>query len=237
MPFPLAIVAAVAVVSAVSSGVYAAYKYYADDDEPKKEPEDEVVNLGRFAIWGHPDVGKTTFINQLLEKPITTKKEQTSGKRIWDNIPIKTVHDKKYKINRITDMPGNDDRFNDWLNLVIESENIFYLVDLSKWCTSINNGEYILKVETDIERTIEVMSELDDKKKKLNIIFTHLDRSKWQDLLSSHVVNELNKEINIRKLYEVMKRGKVAGYVYAANLTSSVSFKKLVDDLISDSHA
>lgn len=237
MPFPLAIVAAVAVVSAVSSGVYAAYKYYADDDEPKKEPEDEVVNLGRFALWGHPNVGKTTFIEQLLGNPITPEKIQTTGQVLHENISIELVNGKKYIIKEVIDMPGAYDRLRDWLQQAVECDNVFYLIDLSRWCDHEDSEEYIVGVNLDIDSTIETIINSKGKKNRINVVFSHLDRSSWKSVSPAQVVNLLHRESNVRMLYEKINNSEIAGYIYAANLTDNNNFKILLRDIVGDSHA
>jgi len=235
MPLPLLIIAAVvATASAVGASGYATYKYFTDD-EPKKEPENKVINLGRFAIWGHADVGKTTFIQQLREVPLSNKKSQTTSRRAFEDIPEKIVNGNRYKIEKIVDMPGVFDRFDDWLKIAVEYESISYLVDLSRWDNHEDSDSYVIGVGVDIEKTVSALSVFKDTKRRLNIIFTHLDKSKWADVETARVVNTLHKVSSIRKLYEGMNNSAVAGYIYSVNLINKESFSTLISDIISDS--
>lgn len=234
MALPLLYLVGAGVVALASAG-YAAYKHYADDEQSDSGVKPNEINLGRFAIWGHADVGKTTFIEQLREKTISADKSQTTARGVIEDIPVKNVNGKKYKIKSIVDMPGVLDRFDDWLEIAIEYENISYLVDLSRWENHEDSVRYVISVEADIERTVEVLSKLKDKKRRLNIVFTHLDKSIWADVETAQVVNTLHKEKNIRKLYELMNNSAVAGYIYAVNLIDNKSFSSLISDIISDS--
>lgn len=226
MPLPLLAWAAIA----AGSVGYGAYKYF-QDDEP--------IDLGKFAIWGRPNVGKTTFIQQLLEKPISNDKAQTTGKKVWSKeIPIKNVDGKEYKIEEIIDMPGTDDRFNDWLELAVKCKNIFYIVDLSRWCIIDNENKYNVRVTLDITGTIQEIKDCSGSgARNLNIIFSHIDKSKWQGVPLANIVTELQEEGNIRNIFEEMKDSGVAGYGYAVNLTDETSFKQLINDLIRDRNA
>eukprot|EP01032_Pedospumella_encystans_P008637 gene8637-10228_t len=116
-----------------------------------------------------------------------------------------------YKVAKVVDIPGTQDRFSDFLSYVKSFEHAFYLVNLAK----LKDAHYIARVRSDITKTIEALKA--STSKRLNIIGTHVDESEWKNIQASEVNNVLQEDEIFRALYE--STTEVAGYVYVANLT------------------
>lgn len=204
------------VVVTVASGV-AAYKKYLSP-----------IAVGRFAIWGREDVGKTTFVKRLLGRPVPAQKEGTSAHRIYKNIPIVAIDGVTYRISEIVDMPGTRDRRAAWQQLVQSHEHIFYLVNIAN-----RQGSYLASVKADLKATRDAMESPLKKDKRLHIVATHVDESTFCDTDIAQLNNVLQKDEDFCLLYESI--GERAGYVYAVNLTNEASFRRLIESVLIDS--
>jgi GTPase SAR1 family protein len=212
----------------VSAGI-AVYKKYTSSED--KSASVQPLSIGRFAIWGQPNSGKTTFISRLMGKPIPAgKKEATTTRTNYSNVPVVHVDDCAYRILEIADMPGTKDRLDDWLELVRSHEHIFYLLNLSR-----TDSNYMAAVRRHLSSTVEALRASSKKVKRLNIIASHVDLSAWKDIDAAQVNNVLQSDDEFCKLYESIDG--VAGYVYAANLTDEASFKRLIESIIKDVRA
>lgn len=216
----------IALGAAVVGASYGAYKYFSPKEDPK--PSNLPKNLGDFATWGQPDTGKTTFITRLRGLEPTIKKESTySAKRI-SKFEITGQDGQKYEVQEIFDLPGLEDRLNDWLTQVESRKNIFYIINL----TNLENESYLRNVKKDIQATVEKIKSTTNKNKRVNIIGTHLDQSKWKGHDPARVNNEILQDDCMREIREYF--GDVAGYVYSANLTDKNSSNRLIQDIIND---
>lgn len=235
MPIPLIYVAG----AAIAAGGAAAYKYYkskkgerthgsAGSEAPPK-PE---VSLGGFAIWGRPDSGKTTFIGQLLEKKVSPLEKSASlANRLYKNVPVKEIGEDRYRITQVADMPGTKDRLGDWLDLVAEKDNhVFYLVDLSR----IDQTGYLSEVMYDLKKTYESVLNSKYSRKKIHIVGSHLDESKWKNDDAARVNNAVIADSDFRRLYESAGGADANGYVYVANLTDRQEFDRILRGIIND---
>eukprot|EP01034_Spumella_vulgaris_P025165 gene25165-31592_t len=195
------------------SGTYAAYKRYKKNAQEEKIKEVEKrKNLSRFIVWGRPDTGKTTFVRGLrIGKGMGRKKEGTTGANVYEDVMITSLEGGPYKVAKVVDIPGTQDRFSDFLSYVKSFEHAFYLVNLAK----LKDAHYIARVRSDITKTIEALKA--STSKRLNIIGTHVDESEWKNIQASEVNNVLQEDEIFRALYE--STTEVAGYVYVANLT------------------
>jgi GTPase SAR1 family protein len=100
----------------------------------KKKTENatpEVKSRGSFVVWGRPDSGKTTFISRLLGKQPPEKKESTDSIKTYKKVPLNFLNGGLFEVDEIADMPGNLDFRDKWLQMVIEKDHVFYLIDLS----------------------------------------------------------------------------------------------------------
>lgn len=131
-------------------------------------------------------------------------------------------------IDEIVDMPGTGDRLSDWLNLVAEKNHIFYMIDLSR----ADNQQYIYGVKEDVQATVKALRDSKKTIKKIHIIASHVDESKWKNVDAAHINNELQDDDEIRLLYESIDD--VSGYVYSADLTDDVSLKRLLQSIVDD---
>lgn len=130
----------------------AAYQYFSKDEEPKK-PEHK--SLGTFVLWGRPNAGKTTFIARLRgESPDLKGKIATTSRTVYSDVQLTAIKGKSLKIDKIVDMPGTDDRLNDWLEMVVTGANIFYMVDLSR----VNSKDYAMLVKKDLLATVDALN-------------------------------------------------------------------------------
>lgn len=215
---------------AVAAAGIAAYKKY-KSSRGKSGNVAVPVSLGRFAIWGRPNVGKSTFIGELIHRPIPPgEKTATGSRRIYREIPLIRVDDQNYRVTEIVDMPGTNDRIEDWLDLVRSHEHVFYLLNLS--CTE---QDYKAAVRLDLKSTVDALKDLSKAAKRLHIVATHVDESVWKDQDAGQINNILQSDPDFRKLYELI--GDRAGYVYAANLTNKQSFNRLLECIVRDCHA
>src|SRR5690606_2344277 len=188
--------------------------------------------LGGFAIWGRPDSGKTTFISQLLEKQVSPLGKSASlSNRLYKNVPVKEIDEDRYRISQVADMPGTKDRLADWLDLVAKKDNhVFYLVDLSR----IDQKEYFDGAIYDLKKTYESVVSSAYPKKKIHIVGSHLDKSKWKDEDLARVNNEVIGDSVFRRLYESAGGVDANGYVYVANLTDKNEFNRILRGIIRD---
>lgn len=138
---------------AISAAGIAVYKNYSGA---------RVISLGAFAVWGRPNVGKTTFINRLKGEDISfAKKEITVRKHVVEPKNLIELDGRSFKIDKIVDMPGTDDRENDWLKEVQRCDHIFYMINLSE-----NNNAYLSQVCNDLKKTVNAINLSDKKSKK-----------------------------------------------------------------------
>jgi GTPase Era involved in 16S rRNA processing len=209
------------------AAAYAAYKKY-KSPKNKSASVPPPVSIGKFAIWGQPNSGKSTFISQLVGKPTPAgQKEATTSKTVHSNIPVVREGNRDYQISEITDMPGHKDRRGDWLKLVKSHDHVFYLLDLSRTAS-----DYIASVRYDLSTTVEALKSSPKTVKRLHIIASHVDQSDWKHVDAAQVNNELQRDDQFSMLYELTDG--VAGYVYVANLTDEASFKRLIESIIKD---
>lgn len=220
------------IIPAVFLAGVAVYKTLTSDNNVKPVSTPQHKSLGSFVVWGRPNAGKTTFINQLLDKDVDSKmKEATTSQTKHINLPLTVVDGKSYQISEIIDMPGTKDRLEDWLRLVSSHDHVFYMVNLGR----IGESDYISAVRSDLKETVTALQKSSKTKKRINIISSHVDESKWKDIDPSEVNNVLQEDQQFRLQYESMEG--VAGYVYAANLTDKDSFKRMLDSIIRDCYA
>lgn len=190
------------------------------------------MSLGRFAIWGRPNAGKSTFIGRLIGKPIPAgQKQATTTRTIHRNIPTYEVDGKKVRIDEIVDMPGTKDRLEDWRDLVRSHDHVFYIINLAR----LDELGYQADVRFDLRETVEALKKSSKLVKRLHIISSHVDESRWKSLSAAEVNNVLLNDDEFCKLYE--SKDGVAGYVYAANLTEASSFQRLIESIVKDSYA
>lgn len=218
-----------------------AYEYYTEDevwaksDTPSTQPTytpEPINQLGKFVVWGRPNAGKTTFITQLLDGDIfPDKKTTTTSKKEYTNIPLKRVNDKQFEIEMIIDMPGTIDRLNDWLNQVKIDSHVFYMMNLAK----IDDPDHKAAIRSDLKATADVLKNAPNKNKKIHIIASHVDKSKWQENDSSEVHNLILEDPDIRLYYESLHD--VKGYFYMADLTNKESFENMLKSIIGDCDA
>jgi ribosomal protein S20 len=204
----------------VGSGAYALYRYFSEDEKP----------LGAFIVWGRPNTGKSTFIAGLrgVPPPHGAPKEATGARITHKDVKITGLDRGPHKVDAVTDMPGTNDRLPVWLDAVKSVEHVFYLINLAR----VDDREYMSSVRTDIKQTVAALKESKKEKKRLNLIGSHLDKSNWKAVPAAEVNNFLQEDDQFRELYESMEG--FAGYVYAANLTDPVSFKKLLQSIADD---
>jgi GTPase Era involved in 16S rRNA processing len=221
---PRVIIGAAAAAVAVGKVVHTAYQRFS-----KKEK-----TLGTFIVWGLPDTGKSTFISIVLGKPHAPRsaKEATTSAKVYKDEIIRGLEQGPQKVEKITDLPGTNDRLGYWLQEVKDKEvqetkNVFYLVNLARF----REPTYMSSVRFHIKKTLEAMAS-NTSTKRLNIIGTHLDQSEWKGVASEKVNNELQGDDAFRELYE--STNQVAGYVYAANLTDQSSAKNLLQSITND---
>jgi hypothetical protein len=189
--------------------------------------ENKPKALGTFAIWGQPDSGKTTFIGLLMGRDNSSKKEQTLSKDVKGRVLLTGFFDDDFEIQELVDMPGTKDRLNDWLGLVERSDHVFYMINLKR----ISEKEYLRKVKLDIEKTSKSRSVSNSKiRRKINVVGTHLDQSKWKELDDSH--NILQQDESLREVMELM--GDARGYFYPANLLDKSSSTRLIKCVVND---
>lgn len=222
------IVAGAAVLGAV------AYKVYSDiTGSPTRPPPTSpppARRLGSFVIWGRPNSGKTTFISQMRGEHIQlVKKEATTSRTTYNDVKLRLAAE--CVVDSIVDMPGTDDRLDDWCELVAKGDHVFYLLNLSRT----DDAGYAAAVRTDLKATIEALNKSSKGRKRINIIASHVDQSKWNTVDAAQVNNVLQEDPVIRRMYESMEG--VKGYVYSANLTDPTSFKRLLQSIVDDLQA
>lgn len=191
----------------------------------------EAIPIGKFAIWGRPNAGKTTFINRLMCNAVDAqRKEATTARTVYKTIPFVKIAGIDYKIDEIVDMPGTQDRRGDWLALVKSHEHVFYLLNLAR-----TDSAYKAEVRKDLFETVSALRASGKIVKRINIIASHVDESSWKNIKPAEVNNILQNDDNFRKLYETIDD--VAGYVYAANLTDAENFQRLIESIVKDAIA
>jgi GTPase SAR1 family protein len=214
---------AVGLVAGVGIAIYKKYNNSQDKAVPVA-----AVSIGKFAIWGRPNAGKTTFINRLLGKTTDSqRKEATTAKTVYKDIPFIKIAGADYKINEIVDMPGTQDRRGDWLELVKSHEHVFYLLNLAR-----TDSPYMSEVRKDLSETVRALRASGKSIKRINIIASHVDESSWKNINPAEINNILQNDDDFRKLYETIDG--VAGYVYAANLTDTENFQRLIESVVKD---
>ena len=250
MALPLILGVAAGVAAAATAG-YKIYQSYFND----------VISLNEFSLWGLPNSGKTTFIKRLLELKVDGEvKEQTTSKNVIEDIPIKEIDGKKYKIERIIDLPGTKDRLDCWIDNALKNKNSYFLINLCS-LEDKNSSEYYMRLmsvfETLKKRVNDKSKELSKGSFKLNLIYTHIDKSE-SEFNAAQVTNELMDRDICRKVYEYFQEdiesikdgkdgqsgegsegsegseNKIKVKVYAVNLLNSASSAKLIKDLIKD---
>lgn len=215
----------------LAAGV-ATYKYFSDDDDQssKAPPPHRSQSLGTFVIWGRPNSGKTTFISQLRgEQMQSVVKKATTSRTTYKEVKLQL--EAEFTVDSIVDMPGTDDRLDDWRELVANGDHVFYLINLSRT----DDSGYAAAVRTDLKATIEALSQSSKGRKRINIIASHVDQSKWNAVDAAQVNNVLQEDPGIRRMYESMEG--VKGYVYSANLTDATSFRRLLQSIVDDLQA
>lgn len=212
-----------------------AYKVYSDSagsstTPPPTSPNPPARRLGNFVIWGRPNSGKTTFISQLRGEHIQlVDKKATTSRTTYKDVKLQLASD--LVVDSIVDMPGTDDRLEDWCELVAKGDHVFYLINISR----IDNAGYAAAVRTDLKATIDALNKSSKGRKRINIIASHIDQSKWNTVDTAQVNNVLQEDPVIRRMYESMEG--VKGYVYSANLTDPTSFKHLLQSIVDDLQA
>lgn len=226
LPF---IVAGVAALGAVA---YKVYSNRADSStkSPRTSPNPPARRLGSFVIWGRPNSGKTTFISQLRGEPIQlVEKKATTSRTTYKEVKLRLAAE--LVVESIVDMPGTDDRLDDWRELVSKGDHVFYLLNISRT----DDAGYVAAVRTDLKATIEALNKSSKGRKRINIIASHVDQSKWNTVDAAQVNNVLQEDPVIRRMYESMEG--VKGYFYSANLTDPTSFKRLLQSIVDDLQA
>lgn len=230
MALPLILGVAAGIAAAATAG-YKIYQSYFNDD---------VTSLNEFSLWGLPNSGKTTFIKRLLELKVDGEvKEQTTSKNVIEDIPIKEIDGKKYKIERIIDLPGTKDRLDCWIDNALKNKNSYFLINLCS-LEDKNSSEYYMRLmsvfETLKKRVNDKSKELSKGSFKLNVIYTHIDKSE-SGFSDAQVTNELMDRDICRKVYEYFQEDGENNFkvkVYAVNLLNGDSSAKLIEDLIKD---
>lgn len=225
------------IVAGVVAGVAAlgavAHKVFSDSDGSSKPPPTSpprVRRLGSFVIWGRPNSGKTTFISQLRGEHVQlVEKKATTSRTTYKDVKLRLAE--ALVVDSIVDMPGTDDRLDDWRQLVEKGDHVFYLLNISRTA----DAGYVAAVRTDLKATIEALNKSSTGRKRINIIASHVDQSKWNTVDAAQVNNVLQEDPVIRRMYESM--GGVKGYVYSANLTDSTSFNRLLQSIVDDLQA
>lgn len=223
LPF---IVAGVAALGAVAYKIYSG-RAGSSAKPPPTSPIPPEHRLGSFVIWGRPNSGKTTFISQLRgEQSQTAEKKATTSRTTYKDVKLRLAAE--LVVDSIVDMPGTDDRLDDWRALVANGDHVFYLFNLSR----IDDSGYAAAARTDLKATFEALSKSSKDRKRINIIATHVDQSKWSAEDVAQMNNVLQADTDIRLMCESMKDGK--GYFYSANLTDAASFKHLLQSIVDD---
>ncbi|AXV65920.1 hypothetical protein D0907_11895 [Pseudoalteromonas lipolytica] len=184
--------------------------------------------LGSFVVWGRPDSGKTTFIYRLRGEEPPVEKEATDSQKKNEEVILDFLNGGPHVISEIADMPGNQDFRDKWLQMVIEKEHVFYLLNLER----LSNKNYLTQVRLDVEATVIALESSEKTDKRINFIATHLDKSQWNEIERSRVNNVMNDDMVIRQIREA--RGDVKGYLYSVNLIDKKDFEKLMQDVVND---
>lgn len=207
----------VAGVSAGAAALGAAYKLYSDRQ----------ASLGSFVIWGRPNSGKTTFISQMRgDYHRSPEKKTTTSRTQYKNVKLQLSP--TCIVNSIVDMPGTNDRLENWRELVAENNHVFYLINLSRS----GDAAYLAQVRNDLKETVKAVLASPRSRKRINIIASHVDQSQWKDADASQVNNSLQEDETIRRIYESLEG--VKGYIYSANLTDATSFRRLMQSIAND---
>ncbi|WP_281170955.1 GTPase domain-containing protein [Curvibacter lanceolatus] len=181
-------------------------------------------------MWGRPNSGKTTFISQLRGEHVQlAEKKATTSRVTYKDVKLRLAAE--FVVESIVDMPGTDDRLDDWRELVAKGDHVFYLLNISRT----DDAGYVAAVRTDLKATIEALNKSSKGRKRINIIASHVDQSKWNTVDVAQVNNVLQEDPVIRRMYESMEG--VKGYVYSANLTDPASFKRLLQSIVDDLQA
>lgn len=185
------------------------------------------TKLGKFTIWGRPNAGKTTFVNRLV-KDIgpASKKEGTTGQKVYKDVKFSAAG-QQYLIDEIRDMPGTIDRQSDWLESVKTHDHVFYLFNSSN-----EDRNYLAQVRDDISKAVETLKNCTKSDKRLHIIASHVDQSRFKEIDPAEVNNVLQEDDNFIRLYQ--STAGVSGYVYAVNLTSDENSRMLMESIMRD---
>lgn len=231
MPIPIAIAAAAAVatVGGAAAAVYKSYKNKKSQKEDAARSAAAKHELGSFVVWGRPGSGKTTFITRLRNEPPRHQKQPTTKIEKHPDVRLSFLEMGDYVVKFIDDIPGTVDRLSFWHERVKECDHVFYIVDLHRLTT---DASYKVHVGNDIKGAVKCLQEVVGKDKRINIIATHVDRSKWKDAPAAEVNNKLSEDDLFREIYELA--GDVKGYVYVANLLDDKSAKELLKSVVGD---
>lgn len=185
-----------------------------------------------IVIWGMPGAGKTTFIQRLLGEEPSDKPQQTSSKREFKDIKAFKVDEKQVQINKLIDLPGTYDRLDDWKELVRTHDNLYYLIDLD--CL-IRDKIFFEKNKKIITETVEyIVKTSEDNIKKLNIIYTHSDKTKLQNFERANRRDKLDMLTQVSVIYNLIKMKKIGTYSYVVNLLDEEDSEKLIKDIFRD---
>lgn len=215
----------------LAAGGVAIYKHVTRRNFQPSAENTEGRSLGSFVIWGRPNVGKTTFIARLrgLEPKPAPQKENTSSRTEYPNVTLRGLEGGVFVVTRIVDMPGTDDRFKDWLSLVTTESHVFYMIDLSR----LEEVAYISRVKLDVAETVKALGASEKNWKRINIIASHVDKTKWGDSKDDpQLANLLQSDPEIRALYESLND--VSGYIYSGDLTEKASFQRMLQSIVND---
>ncbi|MBE7926114.1 GTPase [Pseudomonas saudiphocaensis] len=225
---PFIIAGIVVAGAATATATYYKKKRGPFPESPSQGPHSDPKPLGDFAVWGQPDTGKTTFISCLRGTvPPTEKKEQTTSIRRYSKFEISNRDGQTYQVTQLCDIPGGDDRLQNWLTEIESRKHIFYIVSLAKF----DDSQYLRHVKSDIKHTVERLKGIKDSK-RIHIIGAHLDNSKWKSFEPARVREVILQDDAIREIRENLGEG--VGYFYAANLLDPSSATQLIEDIIND---
>lgn len=216
-------------ISGLAGAATAYYKHAKDKKKKSENAPNGPTPLGDFAIWGQPDTGKTTFISCMRGTiPASDTKEQTTSIKRYSKFKVSSRNGQIYEVQELLDMPGGEDRLNNWLIEVGTRKHILYIISLAK----LGDSAYLRRVRSDIAHTLERLKSAKKEGKRIHIIGAHLDNSKWKDFEPARVKEMILQDDGIREIREHF--GVVAGYFYAANLLNPESANRLIEDIIND---
>lgn len=130
----------------------------------------------RIAVLGESSVGKTTFINFLTKGEIPLDKKATLNAETLSQEPTIKLEELNFKLDDITDFPGNKDAYLYWKTNHNNADMVYYLLMADKLMD--NNLETINRVKGDIQHICDWRKELTASGKEVPAIFilgTHCD--------------------------------------------------------------